>query len=134
MPAKTLSSRPPSSRYTGFSIRVFTVGLNKETLGQACDAVGAAADAIGVLLVAMFGGETPHPAWTRKTRRKKAAELNGSAGSQSQDRCPWTSTDVREIGCLTNCLTTARDLGGHQGTSRDGFRAQRGSAEHGFYA
>jgi hypothetical protein len=55
-------SREPSSRYTGFSIRVFTVGLNKETLGQACDAVGAAADAIGVLLVAMFGGETPHPA------------------------------------------------------------------------
>jgi hypothetical protein len=37
-------------------------GLNKETLGQACDAVGAAADAIGVLLVAMFGGETPYPA------------------------------------------------------------------------
>jgi hypothetical protein len=37
-------------------------GLNTATLGQACDAVGAAADAIGVLLVAMFGGETPHPA------------------------------------------------------------------------
>jgi hypothetical protein len=62
MPAKTLSSRPPSSRYTGFSIRVFTVGLIKETLGQACDAVGAAADAIGVFLVAIFGGETRHPA------------------------------------------------------------------------
>lgn len=37
-------------------------GLNPATLGQACDAVGAAADALGVLLVAMFGGETPHPA------------------------------------------------------------------------
>jgi len=35
-------------------------------------------------------------------------------------------TARRAIACLTNCLTTSTDSGGHQVTSRDGFHAQRG--------